>query len=51
MEAEQTETFEEIIASHREFLREQAPRRLKKRPHSWWPWPAFSGFMAHLFAS
>jgi hypothetical protein len=50
MEAKQTETFEEMIASHREFLREQS-RRLKKRPHSWRPWPAFRGFMAHLFAS
>ena len=50
MEAEQTETFEEIIAGHREFLREQA-RRLKKRPHRWRPWPVFRDFMAHLLAS
>jgi hypothetical protein len=51
MQAEQTETFEEMIASHREFLREQARRRLNRHPRIWRRWPAFRGFMAHLFAS
>jgi hypothetical protein len=40
MEVQQTETFEEIIAAHRELLREQALRGLNKR----------RDFMAHLFA-
>jgi hypothetical protein len=40
MEVEQTEIFEEIIASHREHLREESLRRLKKR----------RDFAAHLFA-
>ncbi len=40
MELEQTETFEEIIAGHRDLLREQARRQLKKR----------RDFMAQLFA-
>ena len=40
MELEQTETFEEIIAGHRDLLREQARRQLKKR----------RDFMPHLFA-
>jgi hypothetical protein len=51
MEDERIETFEEMIASHRDFLREQAHQRLRKHPHSWRRWPVFRDFMAHLFAS
>jgi len=40
MEVQETETFEEIIAGHRELLREQALTDLKKR----------RDFAAHVFA-
>jgi hypothetical protein len=40
MELQQTETFEEIVAGHRELLREQALGRLKKR----------HDLVTHLFA-
>ena len=40
MEVAQTETFEEIIAGHRELLREQAVGRFQKR----------RDFIAHLLA-
>jgi len=40
MEVAQTETFEEIIAGHRELLREHALQQLKKRRE----------FATHLFA-
>jgi hypothetical protein len=40
MDLEHTETFEEIVAGHRELLREQAVQQLKKR----------RDFRAHLFA-
>jgi hypothetical protein len=40
MKVQPPDTFEEIIASHREHLREESLRRLKKR----------RDFTAHLFA-